>query len=147
MKLEVSVKIDAPIDRTYTLFSDVRGAEANIKGVEKIEIIKHTDDFVGTRWKETRTEFGKTDTIEMWVTKAETNKYYEVESEAHGTKYSSRYDFESITPQKTRVTLTFDGQPQTVGAKIMSLAMIFFAGPTRKLFLKDMNDLKEILES
>ncbi|HEX5797375.1 MAG TPA: SRPBCC family protein [Candidatus Saccharimonadales bacterium] len=146
MKIVVDIDIKAPVENVYKIFSDIKNAEKNIKNIQKIEILKSTKDFVGTRWKETRTEFGKSDTIEMWVSDAKSNKFYEVESEAHGTKYLSRYDFES-TKQSTKVTLTFEGQPQTLGAKLMSVMMVFFAGATKKLFLKDMLDLKKILEN
>lgn len=147
MKLVTSIEIEAPVQKVYEVFSDIKKLEERIEKIERVEIVSFKKDFVGTTWRETRTEFGKQDTIEMYVSDAKKNEYYEVKSSAHGTDYVSRYDFESVSQDVTKVTLTFEGIPKTIAAKAMSLLFFVFAGATKKLFMKDMIDLKEALEA
>lgn len=147
MKIHLDIMIKAPQNVTYKLFADVKNAGKNIKAIEKIEIINDSKDFVGTRWRETRTEFGKQATVEMWVQDAKENEFYTVESVDHGTHYTSRYDFKPIDENTTQVLFTFEGKPQTLLARLMSLMFLVFAGTLKKSFMKDMVDLKNILES
>jgi len=146
MKLTLHLDINANLPDTYQTFTDIQGSQDTIAGIEKIETVDPTGNLVGTRWRETRTEFGKTDTIEMWVTDAKANDFYTVESDAHGTHYTSTYRFESLGDDSTRVTFEFTGKPLTIGAKLATPLMMLFIGPTKKLFLKDMQDLKSKLE-
>jgi uncharacterized membrane protein len=147
MELSVSIDINAPVDKAYQLFSDIKNIDKNLSAIDKIEILESNPEFVGTRWRETRTEFGRSETVEMWVTNAKKDEFYEVESDSHGVHYYSRYDFEPITGNSTKVSFTFRGTPQTFAAKLMSLMAVFFKGATKKLFLKDMQELKTVLES
>lgn len=144
MKLELL--INAPSDKTYRLFADIKNTDKNIEAIEKIEMIDAPKTFVGTKWRETRTEFGKQATVEMWVKEASENKYYVVESFDHGVHYLSRYDFEPVAGNKTNVVFTFEGRAMTFTAKLMSAMFVLFARATKKLFLKDMQDLKKALE-
>lgn len=146
MKIEASIDINAPISRVFNLFTDLDSIEKHIEAIEKFELLEGSKNMaVGTKWRETRTVFGKQSSEEMWVTTINKNASYAVAAESHGMKYLSEYKF-SEQDGVTTVDLVFSGIPQTVGARLMLFMGVLFKNSTKKLFLDDMKALKAVAE-
>ena len=144
-KIKASIDIQAPREQVFQVFSDLPACAERIQGIDKIEMLSDGPMQVGTRWRETRTMFGKEATEEMWVTQFDVPAGYTVEAESHGTNYISRYDFEDLG-DVTRVAMSFTGQPLSLSAKLMSVLGVVFMGSVKKMLLADMQDLKTVCE-
>lgn len=145
MEIRTTKQINAPIDVTFEVFSDITKAADRIAGIEKVELLSNITEGVGTRWRETRTMFGQTATEEMEISDFQPNRSYDVVAESNGTKYHSRYTF-TERDNGTLVEMVFKGTPTTFAGRLMSVAGFMFAGATRKALEADMNDLKRVAE-
>ena len=148
MQLSTSVSINAPKEAIWQTITNIKDAAAHINGIEKVEILeKPTDAFVGLKWRETRTMFGKTATEVMWITESVENEYYKTRAESHGSVYETILSI-SGGPDTHELQMTFSGSPQSFGAKVMaSLMGWMFKGATRKALQKDLEDIKKHVES
>jgi hypothetical protein len=148
MKFEEHIAINAPKERVWEVITDIHNSAENISGIEKIEILKEpADSLVGLKWRETRTLFGKQATEIMWITDMEEHNYYQTRAESHGSIYISRL---AVADQNdgSVLTFSFDGQPQTFGAKFMAFVMGWmFKGATKKALMKDLEDIKTAVEA
>lgn len=146
MNISHTVTINAPVERVFDIFTDLGQAADNLSGIKSLELLEGPEKMeVGTRWKETRTMMGKDSTEEMWVSELTENKSYAVDAESHGTKYHSVFTFESVG-DKTQVTWMFEGIPQTLGAKLMSVTAKMFMGSLKNMLAQDLNELKVACE-
>ena len=147
MLLQVDIEIEKPKQDVWRLITDIENCAGFISGIEKVEILeKPATGITGLKWKETRTVFGKTAQETMWITGAVENQFYETRAESHGSIYKSRMALESAG-ESTRLSMTFEGIPQSSGAKIMWLLTGFlFKGATKKLLQQDLVDIKKFLE-
>ena len=139
--------IQAPAEQVWALATDIRHWPDTISGINRVEVLSEGDFGPGTRWRETRTMFGREATEEMWVTATDPERSYTVEAESHGAHYVSTYTFSETTPEQTEVVLTFSGRPQSTVAKVMAKV----TGPmaTRsvaKMLQKDLDDLAAVAE-
>lgn len=142
----VSRTINAPVERVWQVFTDLPSIEENIKGITSVELLSEGDFAVGTRWRETRTMFGRSASEEMWVTDSRPPQAYRVEAESHGSHYTSEYTFRAVDGG-TEVTLVFTAEPQGTMAKIMATATGWMAkGMIDKQFRADLDDLAAICE-
>lgn len=147
MKIEDSIRIDADRQRVFEVFSDLDNAAANVSAISKVEVLAGPARLnLGTRWRETRTMFGKEATEVMWVTGYEQNVSYVAEAESRGSHYRTQYRF---TPEGsgTPVDLTFEGVPLTFGARVAGLIGGLFAGAAKKALHQDLTDLKRVCEA
>ena len=147
MDFTVEVTIEGSKEDVWKVITDIENADRNISGIEEVEILeKPIDGLVGLKWQETRTLFGRTATEIMWITHAEENKSYKTRAESHGAVYITSFDL-SDTDSGTRLTMTFDGDPQTLSAKLMgAITGRFFAKATREALQKDLDDIKAAVE-
>lgn len=147
MEISASIDIQAPIEKVFTVFSDLSKLEDRVQGIQAIEVLEGPLQMeVGTKWKETRIFFGKEATEIMWVTALNPSHNYVVEAESNGTKYRSEYTF-TETDTGTQVAMTFSGKPQTFIAKLFGLLFAFMAGSLKKTLIQDLEDLKVVCES
>jgi uncharacterized membrane protein len=148
MNVSVDIKIDAPAEKVWRLITDIENSSTTISGIDKIEILQQpTDGLVGLKWRETRTMFGKEATEVMWITDAAENEFYQTRAESHGSIYISKL---TITQADNGVVLSmgFDGQAQSFGAKLMYGLMGFmFKNATKKALKKDLEDIKTAVEA
>ena len=147
MKVAAEIDIQAPIEKVFSVFSDLNHTADRIQGIKSVEILSGPAQMaIGTKWKETRVMFGKEATETMWVTELTSPQKYVVEAKSHNMKYRSTYNF-TPAADGTQVAMTFEGTPQTMGAKIINTIFSFMAGSTKKMLLQDMQDLKEVCEA
>ena len=143
MKVQARVRIDGTKERIWQVITDIEGSEKTIGAIEGIEVLeKPASGLIGLKWRETRTMFGKTATEVMWITDVRENDYYQTRAESHGAIYVSKLQIEE-QEDETCLTMTFDGQAQSLMAKIMSVATGFLLkSATQKALQKDLEDIK-----
>jgi hypothetical protein len=147
MLVEVQVPINGSRAAIWAAITDIENASKIISGIENIEVLeKPANGLVGLKWRETRMLFGKPATADKWITDAVENQFYKTRAEDNGFVFLSTM---SISENNGAMTLTsaHDSQPQTLGAKVMSIPMgLFFKGVAKKALLQDLNDIKSAVE-
>ena len=146
MLVEVQVTIDGSRSAVWKTITDIENAAAIISGIEKIEIIeKPANGLVGLKWKETRMYFGKPAAVEILITEAVENEYYNTKAESDGYLFLSTMSI-SESSNGTTLTSTHDYKLQSFTAKIKSISMFLFKGMIKKMLQKDLNDIKSAVE-
>ena len=148
MQLSTEITINASKQAVWQVISDIENWSNTIEAIELIEILEQPQSgMLGLKWRETRTMFGKKATEVMWVTEAVENSHYKTRAESHGAIYISTISLQE-QDGSTVLTMSFDGTPQTFGAKVMSALMGWmFKGATKKALAKDLEDIKRVAES
>ncbi|MCK5672525.1 MAG: SRPBCC family protein [Spirochaetales bacterium] len=147
MNIQVQVNIDATKENVWKIITDIEGSVNNIKGIEKIEIMEKNDNnFIGLKWKETRTMFGQTATEVMWITDSKENEYYTTRAESHGAIYKTELRL-TKDGESTNLTMNFGAEFVTIKAKLMSFMGLLFISATKKALKKDLNDIKTAVEA
>ena len=148
MELSVFVEIDKSIEDVWNAIIDFENCSNYINSIVDIKIIENPKDtLIGFKWKETRVMFGKEATETMWITDYVENNYYQTRAESHGSIYISRLSLERVG-ENTKLTMSFTTEAQTFFVKILSVFMGFMIkGSMKKALLKDLNDIKNHLES
>lgn len=146
MKIQVQISIDETKEKIWNVITDIEGSVNNIKGIENIEILeKKENEFIGLKWRETRTMFGQTATEVMWITDAVENEYYRTRAESHGAIYKTEFLL-TKNGESTNLIMSFDAELVTLKAKLMSIMGFLFISATRKALKKDLEDIKVAVE-
>ena len=146
--LELSRKVDAPADRVWRVITDLDGAAERLSGIDSFERISGPDFGVGTRWRETRTMFGKQATEEMEVGSITPGSAYTVLAESHGSKYHWGMGVEDGGDGTSVLRMTFSAEPQSFGAKLMGTILgPIFLGATKKAIVQDLDDIAAAAEA
>lgn len=147
MQIKDAIVINAPLERVFAVFSNLDTITQALKSITKIEQIAGPAQMVvGTKWKETRTVFGKEASETMWVTAITPNSSYVVEADSNGMHYMTEYKF-MPEANGTRVEMTFSGTAKSWLTKVMGMIMgVLFAGATKKALHQDLVELKEFCE-
>ncbi len=93
--LALSRTVAASPQRVWQVITDLDRAAQTLSGVSRVERLTDGPYALGTRWRETRTMFGKATTEEMWVTALDPARSTTVEASSHGTDYRTVFD---LTP-------------------------------------------------
>ena len=111
-----------------------------IEAIERVEVLTPGPVAVGTRFRETRTMFGKRATEEMTVAELDPPRRLVLTAHNHGTAYRAEHLFE---PQDngTRLTLIFVGEPQSLLARVFSPIGYMMLGTLRRQLASDLADL------
>lgn len=148
MEIKTQTLINASKEKVWQVISNIENAKDNISAIQNIEVLEKPENgLIGLKWVETRIMFGKSATETMWITHAEENQYYQTRAESHGAIYISKLSLEEKENQ-TELTMSFKGEAQTTGAKIMSAVMGWMVkGSMVKAVKKDLEDIKSIAEN
>ena len=148
-ELVVSQQIGVEPALAWALITDLEAWEGAISAIEKVERLDTADGFgVGTRWRETRTMFGRTATEEMEVTSIEDGQSYVVEAQSHGAHYRTLMAVEPKGEGQSCLSMTFGAEPTGLFAKIMGATVgRLFARATRKAIEGDLRDIAEKVEA
>lgn len=145
--LLIETRIAAPAERVFALSADIPAFSDVVAGIERIEMLTEGPVGPGTRWRETRVMYGKSQTEEMEITGFDPPHRIRIEADTHGAHYVSTYRF---TPQTggTRVELEFAARPMTLVARVMSAILWRVMAPSLGRMLEsDLRDLKRAAES
>ncbi|QCB96513.1 SRPBCC family protein [Arthrobacter sp. PAMC25564] len=162
-KTSLTQHIKAPADKVWAVISDIPGSAATLSGVDSIQMLTQGPYGEGTRWKESRTMMGRSETVEMWVTQCEPpvpahggsagggarGGSTTVKALQGGADYTSRFAL-AERDGGTDLTLTFGAE--LVNPTRLSKIMMAMFGPigmriTRKALAKDLAEIAAKAES
>lgn len=146
MNVEAKVTINASRAAVWNAITNIENAAQFISGIEKIEIVeKPANGIVGLKWRETRMYFGKPATVEIWINDAVEKEFYKTSAESDGYLFLSTMSI-SESGNGIILTTTHDYKAQSIAARLKSLPMFLFKGMMKKIFLKDLYDIKTAAE-
>ncbi|MET3951531.1 SRPBCC family protein [Arthrobacter sp. UYEF36] len=148
-KISLTQHVNAPADKVWAVISDIPGSAATLSGIDAIQLLSDGPYGEGTRWKETRTMMGKSETVEMWVSQADPPRSTTVKALQGGADYTSRFTL-ADRDGGTDLTLTFGAELQNP-SRMTRLAMALFGKLgmriTRKALAKDLAEIAAKAES
>ncbi|OEK04425.1 SRPBCC family protein [Roseivirga misakiensis] len=148
MEFNAQILINAPKEKIWPVITNIEEAKSRISAIQDIEVLeKPNEGLIGLKWRETRIMFGKSAMETMWITHAEENHYYQTRAESHGSIYISKLMLEEAQENGTILKMSFNGQPQTFMAKLMTKVMgPLFKKATLKAINQDLIDIKASCE-
>lgn len=134
-----------------TVWSVLTSTDQWVDVMGSISLVERLDDGdgfgLGTKWRETRTMFGKQATEVMEVTEFEEGIRYVTAAESHGSKYISEMRVDPSGGGST-LSMTFRGEPQRIMAKIVDATVgRLFMGVTRRAVVTDLADIARAAEA
>ncbi len=141
--IDVQVQVAAPAATVWALITDIENSPQVVAGIDKVERLDDASGFaVGTKWRETRTMFGKTATEDMTVTVVDPGRSYTTEAHNRGVRYLSSMTVEPTGADSCVLSMHFSAEVsgllnKTLGAVVGRLMM----GTTRKMMQQDLNDI------
>ncbi|MFI4881211.1 MAG: SRPBCC family protein [Phycisphaerales bacterium JB064] len=155
MRMFLSTHIDATQEAVFAAASNFPNAAAFISAIDSVEMLTPAKDGlpigVGTRFKETRTMFGKQATETMEVTEFDPPRAYTLSALSCGVQYHSRVTVLEEQPGTggggCRLSYDIKGTPVSLFAKIVGPIMgVMMKGAMRKAMEKDLADIKNYVE-
>lgn len=139
------VHIDAPIEAVFARASDFAHAADFISAITRVEMLTPGPPGVGTRFRETRTMFGREATETMEVVEFESPRRYVLGATSCGSRFRSEM---ALAPRDggTDLTLTVEVTPLTWFASVLGLLMRPMMKAMSKSCAKDLNDIKTAIE-
>jgi uncharacterized protein YndB with AHSA1/START domain len=148
-ELEVSRTVNAPPDTVWSILVDLDGAAERISAIEAIDRLDDGDGFgVGTRWRETRTMFGRSATEEMEVTEVVPGRSYVVEAGSKSARYRSTLTVAGAPDGGSVLTMVFAAEPSGLLSRLLAATMgRLMSGPTRRALEQDLSDIASAAET
>ena len=143
--IRVTNEIAAPVDRVFSLFTDLDHCAGLVTGIKKIEMLTAGPFGLRSRWLETRGVLGRDVTEELEVTAFELNRSYTITNDVHGTRMDTHFEFASAGAG-TCVTIAFSLAPHTFTSMLASPLGWTMAGKIRKAIEHDVLDFKQLAE-
>lgn len=145
MKLSLVSRIDAPPQAVFAIMADIPRWHQVFAKIESIEMLTSGPVAVGTRFRETRTMFGKSATEEMTVAELVPSHRLVLTAFSHGTAYRTERIVEPSAGGSTMM-LDFEGRPMSLFARLMTPVGWLFLGHVKKQIAADLEDLKRAAE-
>ncbi len=146
-EISISRDVAAPAARVWSVITDLERSPEVISGVDRIERLDDGTGFgIGTRWRETRTMFGRQATETMKVTAVDPDRSYTVEADGHDAHYRSVLQ---VVPTGTgsRLSMTFGAEPDSTFARVFVATVgRLFEGSTKKALQQDLDDIATAAE-
>ena len=141
--------IKASPEKVWQVITDIPGSAATLSNIVSVQLLTDGPYGEGTRWKETRTMMGRSETVEMWVAQADPPRSTTVKAMQGGADYTSRY---SLTQRDggTDLTLAFGAEvvkPTRTSRLMMALFGKIGMRITRKALAKDLAEIAAKAES
>ena len=141
----VASQIAAPVDRVFTVFTDLEHDAGRVSNIKKIELLTQGDFHLGTRWRETREVLGQVDSAEMEVTAFERNRTYTITHHKAGARIDAVFTFEP-SGEGTKGSIEFDLEPHGLPPGLSAPLGWAIAGTVRDVLSRDLTDLKQAAE-
>ena len=139
----VNRTIAAPVERVFETVASIERFREAIPHITKVEFLTESRTGVGTRFRETRVVRGREATTELEVTEYVPNERVRLVSDAGGTVWDTVFTTRS-NAAGTELTMTMDGRPHTLLARIVNPIMGRMIG---KAVESDMDDVKAHCEA
>jgi hypothetical protein len=144
-EINVKKQVEAAPDRVFAVATDLENAASRVKGIEKLEMLTDGPVGVGTKFRETRTMFGREATEDMEITAFDPPRSYEVHAESHGCRYHTVISFTPVG-SGTEMAMNFQATPLTMTAKMMAVVFKPMMNSLLKCLDADLEDLKAAAE-
>lgn len=140
LEMSCSKSSTAAPARVFAAATDFRNGARIVKAITKMEMLTPGPVGVGTRFRETRTMFGREATEEMQVTAFDPPRSFTLECTNHGAHYATEF---RLTPRDggTEIAMHFRCRPLTFGAKVMGFLMRPMAKKLMAGCAKDLEDI------
>lgn len=147
--LDVSRDVSAPADVVWKIMTDLENSMDTISAIQSVEILSEPQAFdVGTKWRETRTMFGRKATEVMWVTEVDPGTSYVVAAESHGARYTTIMTVIATGENSSRISMNFGAEPTGTMAKVMGATVgKLFESATKKAIAQDLDDIAAAAET
>ncbi|MFT7463562.1 MAG: hypothetical protein ACI9EF_001907 [Pseudohongiellaceae bacterium] len=144
-EMTLTKRVDAPLEDTFAIFSDLDRAAHHISGIVRIERDDAGPMKLGTRWGETRVMMNREATETLEVTAFVPNEYYTVVCDSCGSNIASTFRF---VPRGsgTDVLLELEVTPNTLMAKMLAPLGKFMLEAMRACMQQDMDELARVAE-
>jgi hypothetical protein len=141
MQIAVECFVEAPPDAAFSTAIDISNWPRFISGVQSVELLTPGPLAAGTRFRETRSMFGRQASEVMTLAQVEPPRRFLFTAFNHGTAYRAEHLF---VPEAagTRTTLIFEGRPATVLARLFAPLGWLFLGTLKRQLESDLTDLK-----
>ena len=149
MEIHITRTIAAPPETVWAVITDIPNSPQVISGIDSVDMLGGPEGFgVGTRWRETRTMFGKEATEEMEVSAAAPGASYSVVAASHGMRYESTFTLQPTSADACTLIMVFEGEPTSAVSRAMAATIgRLFVGQTRKALAKDLEDIAAASEA
>jgi len=141
--------IRATPEKVWAVISDIPGSAATLSGVESVQMLSDGLYGEGTRWKETRSMMGRSETVEMWVAQADPPRTTTVKAHQGGADYTTQFSLAG-RDGGTDLALTFGAdvaRPTLLNKITMALFGKIGMSMTRKALAKDLAEIAAKAES
>lgn len=145
----ITKHINASPDKVWAVISDIPGSASTLSGVGSVQLLTDGPYGEGTRWKETRTMMGRSETVEMWVAQADPPRSTTVKALQGGADYTSRFTLAERNGG-TDLTLTFGAEmlePSAFSKVMMAIFGKIGMSFTRRALAKDLAEIAAKAES
>jgi uncharacterized protein YndB with AHSA1/START domain len=141
MNITVETTIAASPEIVFATMTDIVRWPEFVHAIEKVEMLDPGHVGVGTRFRETRSMFGRSATEEMTVAALEPPLRMVFTADSHGAHYVTTH---VIVPEgvRSRLVLSFEGEPVTIAAKLFSVISSLFVASLRRHIEGDLADMK-----
>lgn len=142
-QIELTRDIAATPEAVWRVVTDLEHAAETLGSVSRVEMLTDGPYAVGTRWRETRTMFGKEATEELRVTQVEAPHRTTVEGDSSGVHYVTVFTLSPV-PTGTRLAMVFSGeQPDPSMLQRAAWALFGRMGlrATAKMMARDLDDI------
>lgn len=145
--ITVERTIDAPVERVWTMLTDLDGGKNTLPGVLKIERINGEGFEVGTSWRETRKLFGKEASEVMTVSEVEAPHRTVLLANHQEMDYRTEFILAPVGAGTT-LTMVFSGTSNATGVRglVEKALMPLGAAVTRKMMVKDLDAIARAAE-
>ena len=141
MQIAVECFVEAPPDAAFSTAIDISNWPRFISGVQSVELLTPGPVAAGTRFRETRSMFGRQATEDMTLAQVEPPHRFLLTAFNHGTAYRVGHLF-APEARGTRTTLVFEGRPATLLARLFTPLGWLFLGTLKRQLEGDLADLK-----
>jgi uncharacterized protein YndB with AHSA1/START domain len=141
MNVSLETDIAAPPGVVFATVTDVARWADFISGIDRVEMLTDGPVGIGSRFRETRTMFGRSASEEMTVAELAPPRRLVLTAENHGTRYVATHDI-MPSPMGARLVLGFEGTPVTVAARLFSVIGLLFVGTLRRKLEEDLREFK-----
>ncbi|WP_131683823.1 SRPBCC family protein [Pseudarthrobacter sp. YALA5] len=141
--------IRATPEKVWAVISDIPGSAATLSSIESIQMLSDGPYGQGTRWKETRSMMGRSETVEMWVAEADSPRSTVVKAHQGGADYVTHFNLAGRDGE-TELTVTFGAdlvKPTLLSKVGMALFGKIGMSMTRKALAKDLTEIAAKAES
>ena len=145
MQIAVECFVETPPDVAFSAAIDISDWPRFISGVQSVELLTPGPVGAGTRFRETRSMFGRQATEDMTLAEIEPPRRFLLTAFNHGTAYRAENLF-APEGAGTRMTLVFEGRPATLLARLFAPLGWLFLGTLKRQLESDLADLKREAE-